>query len=179
MRSSLRCDGDMIATAMRWATGTSITRTVSTLLLGAALGGTLAHQVHRAINTRAALQHAEQAAQQQRQTLRAIEATHAETTRLQETADAATRRAAARTQADQRAHAGARNELDRLRQRLASTTAMPASSPPAGPPAADRADPAREILGACAADIVELGRAADAHAADAMMLHDAWPRPPD
>ena len=172
---------DMIgaATALRWAAGTSITRTVATLLLGAAMGGTLAHQVHRAINDRAALARAEQSAQQQREKLREFEAAQAETARLQETADAATRRAAARTQADQRAHAGARTELDRLRQRLASTPAVPTCSPPSGPPAADRADPARELLGACAAELVELGRAADAHAADAMMLHDAWPRPPD
>lgn len=156
----------MIAAALGWITGGSATRLTATLLVGVALGGTLAHQVHRAINDRAEVQ-------RQRETLRAIEAAQAETTRLQEVADAATRRATERTQTHQRAAAGARAELDRLRDQLAATGPGGAPACPAG---ADGADPARALLGQCAAQLVELGRAADAHAADALRLYEAWPR---
>jgi hypothetical protein len=155
----------VIGAALGWLTGGSATRTTATLLVGIAIGGTLAHQVHRVIHDRAQLQ-------SQRETLRAIEAAQAETTRLQEVADAATRRATERTQTHQRAAAGARAELDRLRDQLATTG--PGGSP-ACPAGADGADPARALLGACAAQLVELGRAADAHAADALRLYEAWP----
>ena len=156
----------MIAAALGWFTGGSATRLAATLLAGVLLGGTLAHQVHRAIHDRAEVQ-------RQRENLRAIEAAQAETTRLQEVADAANRRATERTQTHQRAAAGARAELDRLRDQLATTGPGGAPACPAG---ADGADPARALLGACAAQLVELGRAADAHAADALRLYEAWPR---
>ena len=155
----------MIRTALGWVTGGSTTRLAATLLVGIAMGGTLAHQVHRAINDRAEVQ-------RQRETLRAIEAAQAETIRLQEVADEANRRAAERTQVHQRAAAGARAELDRLRNAIATPGGAGAPACAAG---ADGADPARELLGACAAQLVELGRAADAHAADALRLYEAWP----
>ena len=110
----------MIGAALSFVTGGSATRLTATLLAGALLGGWGMHQVHRAAQAMAQ-------AEQQRQTLRAITAAQAETTRLQEAADEANRRAAARTQSQQRAAAGARAELDRLRDQLA--TAAPGGSP--------------------------------------------------
>lgn len=158
--------GAVLSMSARFVTGGSATRLTATLLVGIAIGGTLAHQVHRAINDRAQVQ-------RQLETLRAIEAAQAETTRLQEVADAANRRATERTKVHQRAAAGARAELDRLRDQLAATGPVGSPACPAGP---DGADPARSLLGACAAHLVELGRAADAHAADALKLYEAWPR---
>ncbi len=43
----------MIGAALGFLTGGSFTRLGATLLVGIAIGGTLAHQVHRAINDRA------------------------------------------------------------------------------------------------------------------------------
>lgn len=155
----------MIRAALGFLTGGSATRLTATLIVGMAIGGTLAHQVHRVIADRAALQH-------QRETLRAIEAAQAETIRRQEQADEAHRKATQRIQSNARAAAAARTELDRLRNAIATGPSCEA----AGPAGTDRADPARELLGACADALVELGRAADGHAADALRLYEAWPR---
>ena len=66
----------------------------------------------------------------------------------------------------------ARTELDRLRIAL---RAMPAADPTTGA-CPNRADPARELLAACAAELVEMGGIADRHASDALMLQQAWPK---
>jgi hypothetical protein len=63
-------------------------------------------------------------------------------------------------------------ELDRLRIAL---RAMP-SADPTTDTCPDRADPARELLAACAAELVEMGGIADRHASDALMLQQAWPK---
>lgn len=154
----------MIGTALGFLTGGSFTRLTATLLVGVALGGTLAHQVHRAINDRAEVQ-------RQRDTLRAIETAQAETTRLQEQADHAAEKATKRIQANARAAAGARSELERLRSAIAAAPADPASCPTGAP----GADTARELLGECASALEEMGRRADGHAADALRLWEAWP----
>ena len=65
-----------------------------------------------------------------------------------------------------------RSELDRLRIAL---RAMPAADPTTGA-CPNRADPARELLAACAAELVEMGGIADRHASDALMLQQAWPK---
>lgn len=154
--------------------GTSAARCVAWALAGALAGGTALHQVHRAAAERAALQQAQAALQHQRETLRAIEAAQSETARLQEVADEAHRQATQRIQTNARAAAAARTELERLRHAIA--TGPGPGCAPAGQAGAERADPARELLGQCAAQLVELGRAADAHAADALRLYEAWPR---
>ena len=94
-----------------------------------------------------------------------------ETSRLQGVVNEAERRAAERSQTAQRAAAGARSELDRLRnaQRAAATAATTC------PAISQRADALDTVFGSCTAALVELGRAADAHAADAARLSEAWP----
>jgi len=159
----------MILSALSFITGGSVTRLAATLLAGVALGGTLAHQVHRAINDRAEVQ-------RQRATFQAMEAASRETTRLQEIADAAIEQANTRAQASARSAAGARTELERLRQQLASAAPADAAACPA---TAHRAATLATVHGECAAALAELGRQADAHAADALRLWQAWPRPPD
>ena len=66
----------------------------------------------------------------------------------------------------------ARTELDRLRIAL---RALPSADPTTAS-CSDRADPARELLAACAAELVEMGGIADRHASDAKTLTDAWPK---
>lgn len=67
----------------------------------------------------------------------------------------------------------ARTELDRLRNAIART--MPGASDTTGTCAVP-ADPARQLLLACATELVEMGGAADRHASDAMTLQQAWPK---
>lgn len=158
----------MIRAALGFITGGSATRCMAWALAGALAGGTALHHIHRAAANRTALQQA-------RQALRTIEAAQAETTRLQEQADAAHRQATQRIQSNARAAAAARTELDRLRNATATGPRCQA----AGPAGTDATDPARALLGACASALEELGRHADGHAADALRLYEAWPRPPD
>ena len=159
----------ILSAALSFFTGGSFTRLAATLLAGALLGGTAMHQVHRAGQAMAL-------AEQQRQTLRAIEAAQSETTRLQEATDAAIEKANTRALASARSAAGARTQLERLRQQL--TTAAPADAA-ACPATAQRAATLAAVHGECAGALEQLGRQADAHAADALKLYEAWPRPPD
>lgn len=66
-----------------------------------------------------------------------------------------------------------RTELDRLRTQLIRT--MPGAGATEST-CTDRADPARELLAACAAELQELAGKADRHASDALMLQQAWPK---
>ena len=65
-----------------------------------------------------------------------------------------------------------RSELDRLRIAL---RAMPTADPTTGT-CPNRADPARELLAACAAELVEMGGIADRINSDRQTLIDAWPK---
>lgn len=68
---------------------------------------------------------------------------------------------------------GARDELGRLRNAIA----IPARSASAATGACPvGVDPARELLGECAAALADLAGKADRHASDALMLQQAWPR---
>ena len=91
-------------------------------------------------------------------------------TNVQEAQHAATKRAqTARLDADR-----ARTELDRLRDRLATTRGgVPGESPAA---CAQRADAAGDVLGQCAAAYLDLAAIADRHASDARTLIEAWPK---
>lgn len=66
----------------------------------------------------------------------------------------------------------ARTELDRLRIALRT---LPTADPTTGT-CPDRADPARELLAACAAELVEMGGIADRINSDRQTLIDAWPK---
>lgn len=78
------------------------------------------------------------------------------------------------TLARARAQAGAaRAELDRLRDDLAAPFGASESAASAGNL---NADPARELLGDCAATYLDLAQQADGHAADVRLLLDGWPR---
>lgn len=156
----------MIDAALGWITGGSAARTVVTLLAGVALGGAGAWKLAEAARHRMAADHLREAA-------RAIEVARTETARYQRTADEAEQRAAVRTQTAQRAAAGARAELDRLRQQLATGATADAAACPA---TAERASALSAVQRECADALVELGRAADAHAADALRLYEAWPK---
>jgi hypothetical protein len=155
----------MIGAALGFLTGGSFTRLGATLLVGIAMGGTLAHQVHRAINDRATVK-------QQMATFKAIEAAQAETIRLQERTDAAIEKANTRAQANARAASGARSELDRVRQQLAAGSPVDADSCPA---TAHRAATLATVFGECSTALEEMGRRADGHATDALRLYDSWP----
>jgi hypothetical protein len=145
-------------------TGGSLTRLGATLLVGIAIGGTLAHQVHKAINDRAMVK-------QQQATLKAIETAQAETLRLQEKANEAERNAAQRIQDNARAADSARTELDRLRNAQRSTAAAATTCPAI----VDRAAAVDDVLGQCAEALTDLARKADGHASDALRLYQAWP----
>lgn len=107
-----------------------------------------------------------------RQALVAIEKAQAETLKLQEAKDEALRRANARASQNQIAADGARSELDRLRDTIAtSDTAAPACTTRPDPAAT-----ARALLAECAARYSDLAAKADRHASDAVTIQQAWPR---
>ena len=76
----------------------------------------------------------------------------------------------ARVRADHRA---ARTELERLRDTLAQPYGL---SLAAGGTDGLNPDPARELLGECAATYLDLAQQADGHAADVRLLLDGWPQ---
>jgi hypothetical protein len=99
----------------------------------------------------------------------------ATTAQLQKDKDHAIAQAATRAQRHRADADSARTELDRLRDAIAtSPTHTGANTCPA---ATDRTDPARELLGQCAAALTDLAQTADRLHADRMTLWDAWPRP--
>jgi LytS/YehU family sensor histidine kinase len=133
-------------------------------IIGASIGAGVLHQVHIQIRKAERIE-------QQKSTLRAIEVAQAETTRLQEKATNAQRKANQRIAANAAAAAAASSELDRLRGAIASGAGS--STCEAGTVSTD---PARELLAECASAYQDLARKADAHASDALNLYDAWPR---
>lgn len=156
----------MIRAALSMLTGGSASRTVVMLLIGAAMGGAGAWKLAESARHRMAADHLREAA-------RAIEVARSETARYQRIADEAEQRAVIRTQAANRAAAGARSELDRLRKQL---DADPSSDAAACPATAKRAAAIATIQRECAGALEDMGRRADAHAADAVRLYEAWPR---
>lgn len=70
-------------------------------------------------------------------------------------------------------HRAARTELDRLRDALAAPYGLSLAAGGAG---GLKPDPARELLGDCAATYLDLAQQADGHAADVRLLLDGWPR---
>ena len=72
--------------------------------------------------------------------------------------------AAARTESD-----GLRDAIYAFRAKLPNATAATV---------AVAADTAAELLGACSAEYQDVAAAADGHAADARLMHEAWPSKP-
>lgn len=128
-------------------------------------------------NTRA--DHAAEQAQRAMAAVRALDAAAAETQRLTDRHHAALAQQTRRAQAHRADHDRAVFELDRLRHAIATAPGHCAMPGDPATPGADRADPARELLGACAEQLADLARAADGHARDAVMLWYAWPSKPD
>jgi len=80
----------------------------------------------------------------------------------------------ARVRTDSRA---ARTELERLRNALATPAGgLPPTADTAGSAGNLHPDPARDLLGDCAAAYLDLAQQADGHAADVRLLLDGWPR---
>ena len=67
----------------------------------------------------------------------------------------------------------ARADLDRLRDALAAPYGLSVTAGGAG---GFNADPARVILGECAAAYLDLAQQADGHAVDVRLLLDGWPQ---
>jgi len=90
---------------------------------------------------------------------------------LEATNAARTREAALRDDA-----AGARSELDRLRNAVrvaASRNSVPGTTPSASD---QYAATEGQLLAQCAAEYQQLGEAADGHASDVQTLTESWPR---
>lgn len=97
-----------------------------------------------------------------------------DTIKMQRTKDEAIAKAEQRAAQNAANAAAARRTADGLRDTIYSLRAdLPSYSQPA---AARAADTAAELLGHCAGALTDLAVKADAHASDALMLQQAWPR---
>jgi hypothetical protein len=97
-----------------------------------------------------------------------------DTIKMQRTKDAAIQQAEQRAAQNAAAAAAARRTADGLRDTLYTFRAsLPSLAKPA---IAVAADTAAELLGACADRYTDVAAAADAHASDALMLQQAWPK---
>lgn len=146
---------------------------IAAVLLGAAIafGGAWQIQDWRLGGQIDAIR-AEQAAQHARSLADARAMEQAYNHRLQEAQDAATKRET-KLRADA---AAARRTADGLRDSIYSIRAeLPRYTLAA---AAQTADTAIELLGICADEYRNVAEQADRHAADAVMLRDAWPKQP-
>ena len=142
-------------------------------IAGAVIAGALAWQTqawrYDAQISSIQAQHARESAKAEAAT-RAQEASFNQ--RLQDAQNAATKRET-KLRADA---AAARRTVDGLRGTLYN---FRASLPNAAPAAViARADTAAELLGACVSEYRGVAESADRHAADAVMLLDAWPSKP-
>jgi hypothetical protein len=97
------------------------------------------------------------------------------TAQLTKDKDHAISQAAKRAQIHRADAAGARTELDRLRDTIATRPADAGANTCTAPSA--RTDPAPELLAECAAALADLAATADRLHSDRMTLWDAWPRP--
>lgn len=140
-------------------------------IAGAILAGVLAWQVQA---WRYDAQIADIKAQHSRESAKAEAATRAQESsfnqRLQDAQNAATKRETKlRADAD-----AARRTVDGLRGTLYNFRASLPNAAPATVIA--RADTAAELLGTCADEYRSVAESADRHAADALMLREAWPK---
>lgn len=111
--------------------------------------------------------------QVQAEALEQVKRAQAQSENMQEIKDEAIENATKRAQANASAAARARSELARLRNETASAPSVPGDSCATS---IDRAAALGKLLGDCAEKYSDVARAADAHANDAVTLHQAWPR---
>lgn len=97
-----------------------------------------------------------------------------DTIKMQRTKDDAIAKAEQRAAQNAAAAGAARRTADGLRDTLYSFRASLASAAPAT--VIERADTAAELFGQCVGALTDLAAKADAHASDALMLQQAWPR---
>lgn len=97
-----------------------------------------------------------------------------DTIKMQRTKDAAIQQAEQRAAKNAAAAAAARRTADGLRDTLYQFRAsLPGLAPAA---VIERADTAAELFGQCAGALTDVAAKADAHAGDALMLIEAWPK---
>ena len=97
-----------------------------------------------------------------------------DTIKMQRTKDDAIAKAEQRAAQNAAAAGAARRTADGLRDTLYSFRASLASAAPAT--VIERADTAAELFGQCAGALTDVAAKADAHAGDALMLIEAWPK---
>lgn len=96
------------------------------------------------------------------------------TIKMQRTKDDAIAKAELRAAQNAAAAGAARRAADGLRDTLYSfRSSLPSLAPAA---VIERADTAAELFGQCAGALADVAAKADAHASDAVMLLEAWPR---
>lgn len=105
----------------------------------------------------------------------ALEKAHAQTIRLQATADTAARAAAARASTLAHAVAAVRTERDGLRDDLAAVAPAVCLPGNTGPATVDHTAAIAELLGQCADRLSDMAGKAQGHADDAVTLLEAWP----
>lgn len=97
-----------------------------------------------------------------------------DTIKMQRTKDEAIKAAELRAAQNAAAAGAARRTADGLRDTLYSfRSSLPSLAPAA---VIERADTAAELFGQCAGALTDMAAKADAHASDAVMLLEAWPR---
>lgn len=104
---------------------------------------------------------------------RATQAALNESIRLQKLKDDALNEANKISQANAKAAADARSELDRLRRQLTSTSSLSTATCPS---ARNYAATLATVFGECATRIGELAEKADGHALDSRTLNGAFPK---
>ena len=97
-----------------------------------------------------------------------------DTIKMQRAKDEAIAKAEQRAAQNAAAAGAARRTADGLRDTLYSFRASLASAAPAT--VIERADTAAELFGQCAGALTDVAAKADAHAGDALMLIEAWPK---
>ena len=97
-----------------------------------------------------------------------------DTIKMQRTKDDAIAKAEQRAAQHAAAAGAASRTADGLRDTLYSFRASLASAAPAT--VIERADTAAELFGQCAGALTDVAAKADAHAGDALMLIEAWPK---
>lgn len=102
----------------------------------------------------------------------AIQSAADETLRLQRAKDEAIKNAQVVADKNRVAAAGARSELDRLRDQIARGRGQADNSCPS--PA--YVETLSDVFGECSSELVEMARTADDLAANAQLIFEAWPK---
>lgn len=148
--------------------GATLTGLLIVLLMASTGYGLIQWQAERAAHAQTKLAHATAA-------IRQTETAAHISTKLQRNRDRAIELSNARTSDLRRAHADARDELERLRLQLASSD--PGAAADTCPAESAQAATCRAVFDDCAAQLVDMASAAGDHAEDTLTLLQAWPSP--